>query len=196
MLSGFVLVFVGSVLLFGFLPATGLAATSIGSFGDMGRGMGMGGFGSGMGDLMQGGAGGYAIAGALGTGVLWALALTLVFQVSLLGANLAYLRVGEGIDASAAERAVQERLEQAKRKAAEVGQQAKEATERARAQAERVRAQAAAAAEERRTAADASVPDVQTAAPLAVNNRCPQCNANINARDLFCGECGHKLTTR
>ena len=38
------------------------------------------------------------LAGGLGSALLWAVAMTLVFQVSLLGANLAYLRVSEGVD--------------------------------------------------------------------------------------------------
>jgi hypothetical protein len=199
-LSGFVFAFVGAVLMFGFFPAMGLAATSIGSFGSSmgggagmyGGGMGGGVFGSMMGGLMQGGMGGYAIAGGLGSGLLWAVAMTLVFQVSLLGANLAYLRVSEGIDSSGAERAMHERLEQAKRKAAEMGQQAKEAAERAR-------AQAAQAAEQRRAVAAAAAAPAVVAAPAvapsppAMASTCPQCHAAVGAQDQFCGECGFRL---
>jgi hypothetical protein len=203
-LSGFVFAFVGAVLMFGFFPAMGLAATSIGSFGASmgggpgmyGGGMGVGGaFGSMMGGLMQGGMGGYAIAGGLGSALLWAVALTLVFQVSLLGANLAYLRVSEGIDSSATERAMNERLEQARRKATEMGQQAKETAERAR-------AQAAQAMEQRRAAAAAAataLPPPAAATPTAVTppplmaSQCPQCKAAVTAQDQFCGECGFRL---
>jgi hypothetical protein len=198
-LSGFVLAFVGAVLMFGFFPAMGLAATSIGSMGASMGGAGMYGggdmFGSMMGGLMRGGMGGYAIAGGLGSGLLWAVAMTLVFQVSLLGANLAYLRVSEGIDSSATERAMQERLDQAKRKAAEMGQQAKDAAERAR-------AQAAQAAEQRRAAAAASAaaasppaaaPPVASPPPAAMASTCPQCRAAVGAQDQFCGECGFRL---
>lgn len=198
-LSGFVFAFVGAVLMFGFFPAMGLAATSIGSLGGSMGGAGMHGggdmFGSMMGGLMRGGMGGYAIAGGLGSGLLWAVAMTLVFQVSLLGANLAYLRVSEGIDSSATERAMHDRLEQAKRKAAEMGQQAKEAAERAR-------AQAAQAAEQRRAAAAAAQPPAAAppvvapspppAAP-AMASTCPQCRAAVGAQDQFCGECGFRL---
>jgi len=193
-LSGFVAIFVGAVLLFGFLPATGLAATAIGSMGG-GYGGGMYGTGGGMlgsvmGGLMQGGIGGYTIAGAIGGGLLWAIALTLVFQVSLLGANLAYLRLSEGIDSSATERAMNARLEQARRKAAEMGQQAKEAAERARAQGERARAQAAQAAQERKAA---QAPPAAAAPAAAVALVCPECNGAIASDDVFCGACGHRL---
>lgn len=213
-LSGFVFAFVGAVLLFGFFPAMGLAATSLGSFGasmggpgaygGMGGGMGGGGvMGSLMGGLMGGGMGGYAIAGGIGSALLWAIAMTLVFQVSLLGANLAYLRVSEGLDSSATERAMNERLEQAKRKATEMGQQAKEVAERAR-------AQAAQAAEQRRSAAAAAAataavppaapvappvaaPPVVSPPPAAMASTCPQCRAVVSAQDQFCGECGFRL---
>jgi hypothetical protein len=196
-----VLAFVGAVLMFGFFPAMGLAATSIGSFGSSMGGAGMHGggdmFGSIMGGLMRGSMGGYAIAGGLGMGLLWAVAMTLVFQVSLLGANLAYLRVGEGIDSSATERAMHERLDQAKRKAAEMGQQAKEAAERARAQAAQAADQrrAAAAATAAAMPAPAAVSPVVASPPPspAMASTCPQCQASVSAQDQFCGECGFRL---
>jgi len=199
-LSGFVFAFVGAVLMFGFFPAMGLAATSIGSLGGSMGGAGMHGggdmFGSMMGGLVRGGMGGYAIAGGIGSGILWALAMTLVFQVSLLGANLAYLRVSEGIDSSATERAMHERLEQAKRKAAEMGQQAKEAAERARAQAAQAAEQRRAAAASAAAAAPppvAAPPVVAPSPPPAMASTCPQCRAAVGAQDQFCGECGFRL---
>jgi hypothetical protein len=206
-LSGFVFAFVGAVLMFGFFPAMGLAATSIGSFGaSMGGGSGMygggmgggGAFGSMMGGLMQSGMGGYAIAGGLGSALLWAVAMTLVFQVSLLGANLAYLRVSEGIDSSATERAMHERLEQARRKAAEMGQQAKETAERARAQAaqameQRRAASAAAAAAATATPPPAAATPTAVPPPLPMASQCPQCKVAVTAQDQFCGECGFRL---
>ncbi len=207
-LSGFVFAFVGAVLMFGFFPAMGLAATSIGSFGTsmgggggmygggMGGGMGVGGaFGSMMGGLMQGGMGGYAIAGGLGSALLWAVAMTLVFQVSLLGANLAYLRVSEGIDSSATERAMNERLDQARRKAAEMGQQAKETAERARAQAAQAMEQRRAAAAAAATASPPPAAATPTAAapPPPMASQCPQCKVAVTAQDQFCGECGFRL---
>ena len=183
-LSGFVFAFVAAVLLFGFFPATGLAAASLGSFGSFGSGIygGGGDIGSSMMGMMQGGVGGYAIAGALGGGLLWAVALTLVFQVSLLGANLAYLRVSEGLDSSATEQAMHARLDEARRKAADMGQRAKEAAERARAQATQ-------AAQDRRVAA----PSVGAAPAAAVALACPACKAAVMPDEVFCGSCGHRL---
>lgn len=173
-LAGIVSALVFSVLLFGFWPAVGMAAAivGVGEFGDLT---------SMLPGLMSGG--GYALAGAIGGGVLWALALTLVFQVGLLGVNLVYLRVSEGLDASATQAAMLSHLEGARRKAAEVGHKAKEAAERARAQAEEAVAQ-------RRTAqTQAPVPD---AAQTMVTS-CPKCSTAITPDDLFCASCGHKL---
>ena len=123
--------------------------------------------------------------------------MTLVFQVSLLGANLAYLRVSEGIDSSGTERAMHERLEQAKRKATEMGQQAKEAAERARAQAAQAadqrRAASAAAAAAPPAVAPTVVAPTVVAPPPAVANTCPQCKSAVSAQDQFCGECGFRL---
>jgi hypothetical protein len=173
-LAGIVSALVFSVLLFGFWPAVGMAATivGVGNFGDLT---------SMLPGLMSGG--GYALAGAIGGGVLWALALTLTFQVGLLGVNLVYLRVSEGLDASATQAAMLSHLEDARRRAVEVGHKAKEAAERARAQAEQ------AAAKRRAAQVQAPVP----AAPIVATN-CPKCGTAITQDDVFCASCGHKLT--
>lgn len=162
------------VLFAGFLPTAALSASIIGvqDFGSVMSVFGGGGFG--------GGGSGHLIAGAIGTGVLWALALTLVYQVAILGIILVYLRVSEGLDASATESAMMQRLDEARRKAAEMGQRAKEAAERAR-----VQAQAAANA---RTTETVTAPRAPMLAPT-----CPQCHKAMIAADLFCGECGFKM---
>lgn len=185
-LAGVVFVFVASVLMFGLMPATGMSASILGGQGAVD----MGGVGDGMGGAMAGlmsggGAGGYAIAGAIGGGVLWAIAMTLVFQVALLGVNLVYLRVSEGLDASATEAAMLARIDDAKRKASEMGQKAKEVAERARAQAQQATTQ--------RRAVQA--PPVVAAAPpqAAASSACPQCSTAIAPEDLFCDHCGFKL---
>lgn len=186
-IAGVVFGLVAMVLLFGFWPAVGLSASIIGV-------SGIGDVSSTFSNMMYGGmgGGGHLLAGAIGGGVLWALALTLVFQVGLMGVNLVYLRVSEGLDASATEEAMRARFDDAKRKAAEVGQKARDAAERARAQAAQV-------AQERRAAAVATVPPPMPsdqAAPTAkvMASHCPQCRAAITAQDQFCGECGYRLT--
>jgi hypothetical protein len=65
---------------------------------------------------MGGGGGdgvGHAIAGGLGLAVLWAIAASLVAQVYLLGLCLVYLRVTEGLDLSATEAALRQKLDEA-----------------------------------------------------------------------------------
>lgn len=164
------------VLFAGFLPTAALSASIVGvqGFGSVMSIFGGGGFG--------GGGSGHLIAGAIGTGVLWALAVTLVAQVAVLGIILVYLRVSEGLDTSATESAMMQRLDEARRKAADMGQRAKEAAERARQQAQ--------------SAANAHSAEVATAtAPRAamLAPTCPQCHTAITTDDAFCGVCGHKL---
>ena len=174
-LAGVVSALVAFVLFFGFWPATGLAAAIVGSI-DTGSLAAM------SGSLLSGS--GHAMAGVIGTGVLWALAATLVFQVGLLGVNLVYLRVGAGLDTSAMQLAMRARVEQARVKAADLAARAKEAGERAR-----VQAQEAAAT---RLRADAPAPAAaEGAAPAA--RACPSCQAPVTPADVFCGACGHRL---
>ena len=134
-----------------------------------------------------------AIAAGIGGGLLWALAGSLLSLVNLLGLNLVYLRVTEGLDSGAAESALKARLDDAKRQAADLGQKAKDAAEprtreRAR-QSHRIGATGA-SGKRRRHATARRLP------------RCPQdghaparnaCSAPWATDDLFCGVCGHKL---
>lgn len=205
-LTGVIASFVFGVLATGFWPATGMAVSMLdvplNSF-------------EGLASIFAGsggrGYGGYAKAGLFGAGVLWALALTLAMQVGLLGLNLAYLRVGEGLDPSATEGALHAKLADARRKAAEMGQKAKEATERARVQAEQAMEQRRAAAEAAKVAAGAGAVApaasavATTGGPLARTDAdaaargpgtlaaCPACQAPVAADDVFCGSCGHRL---
>ena len=187
----------------GLLPAIGLSVSIIGG--------GSAGFAPMMG-MMEGGGyaggfgGGHMIAAAIGGGLLWAIAVTLVGQVYLLGLSIVYLRVTEGLDVAAAQAALQRGLDDAKRRTAEIG-------ERARAAAQRVRT----TAEPRAGASDSSAttpadplapapdrasritPDAATPAPAspaiaaAAAIPCPKCAASCNADDLFCGTCGQRL---
>lgn len=124
-------------IVFGVL-GTGLAPTMAMSASIVGGGMGglqsVIGMAQGYGMEGSGGAG-YAIAGAIGGGLLWALALSLVSLVYLLGLNLVYLRVTEGLDTAGAEAAMKSGFDDAKRRATELSHKAKEAAERARDQA-------------------------------------------------------------
>ena len=184
---GFLAVVVGfmvfGVLVSGLLPSIGMSASILGAGGiGMESVMGMA---SGMGDLAGGG--GYAIAGGLGTGLLWAVAVTLVSQVYLLGLNLVYLRVTEGLDVGSTEQALTQGLDQARRHAADLSQRAKEAADRAREQA-RQRVAATAPAVAPPAAADSMA---QPAFPAGT--ACPGCHAPVTADDAFCGVCGYKL---
>lgn len=210
-----ILSFVVAMVVFGVLgsglfPTLGLSAAVLGGGGG-GMGYGMGGMGYGMGGgmgplgaVMSMGSGGYALAGGVGGGILWATAATLVGQVWLLGLNLVYLRVSEGLDANATEAAIASKLAEARRKSAEMAQRAREAAERAREQARSAAASAGAstaatsaadtsgaAAADTSAAAGAATPP--TAPPAAATMACPACNAAVTPDDLFCGACGHRL---
>ncbi|MEP7102957.1 MAG: hypothetical protein ABI781_20785 [Burkholderiales bacterium] len=219
LLAGVIGFIVFSVLFSGLMPAVGMSASILGGdgFGPMLGMMRRGGedFG-GMGGGVGVGAAGYAIAAGIGAALLWALAGSLLSLVYLLGLNLVYLRVTEGLDVGATEAALKARIDDAKRGAADLGQKAKDAAERAREQA-RQSAAAAHASAAAASAAAATIPTVKPAelppaplprlgdaAPRAVPPEsttpavskaltCPQCLSAIGKDDMFCGVCGHKL---
>jgi hypothetical protein len=193
------LAFVVGLIVFGVLgiglaPTLGLSASVIGHGGgdiDGMRGMGMGPLGG-----MMGMGGGYAVAASIGGCLLWAIAATLVSQVWLLGLNLVYLRVSEGLDTQSTEQALEQGLAEARRKTAEMGHKAKEAAERVREQtrhhatpAEAPPAPAAPVAAPHPAAPPAVVP-LSSMPPAAT---CPSCRANVGIDDMFCGVCGHRL---
>lgn len=72
----------------------------------------------------------YATTGAIGGLVLWAAAVSLVGQVYLRGLALVYLRVTEGLDLGATEAALRAGIDDARRRAAELGDKAKNAAAR------------------------------------------------------------------
>ena len=189
------------VLITGLIPSAGMTAgilggDALGSVFGMVRGFGIdqGGYGG-----ERGGSGvGYVAAAGIGGGLLWALAASLVALVYLLGLNLVYLRVTEGLDVGATEAAMQAGFDDAKRRAAELSQKAKDAAERARQSAAATQASAAAAATA--TAATKAAPPAYSPAPpvtaapaSAATTPCPQCTAPVGSDDLFCGVCGFKL---
>lgn len=203
---GFLSLMVGfivfGVLITGLIPSAGLMAGILGGDGlasvfGMLRGFGVdqGGYGGGTYSGGRGSSGvGHLAAAAIGGGLLWALAASLVSLVYLLGLNLVYLRVTEGLDVGATEAAMQAGFDDAKRRAAELSQKAKDAAERARAQA-----RASAAAAQAGTAAATTppaygaAPSVTTPPAAPATALCPKCTAPVGASDLFCGVCGFKL---
>jgi hypothetical protein len=167
------------VLGMGMAPSMSMSAWILGSSG--------GGFGGLMGAMQGfGGGGSYAIAGGIGSGVLFAIAATLVSQVYLLGLNIVYLRVSEGLDASSTQQALQQKIDEARKRAADMGQKAREAAERARDQGRQPSVAAPVAA------APVAAPLAAPVAPAPVLS-CPVCSAAVTPEDLFCQSCGHRL---
>ncbi len=108
----------------GMVPTLGMSAAIVGF---AGMNPGMGGMGGAMGMASGMAGGGYAAAGAIGGLVLWAVAVSLVAQVYLLGLCLVYLRLTEGLDLAAAEAALRDKLDEARRRAGELGEKARAA---------------------------------------------------------------------
>ena len=134
-LSFAVAMIVFGVLGAGLIPTLGLSASVVGFSGLGGLGgLGsvMGGMAGGIGGESFGGGGvGHAIAGSIGFALLWAVAASLVLQVYLLGLCLVYLRVTEGLDLSATEAALRQKLDEARNRANELGEKARTAANRA-----------------------------------------------------------------
>ena len=126
LLSFAVALIIFSVLGAGLIPTLGLSASIVG-FSGMGGGLGSV---MGMAQGFGGEGAGHAIAGLIGTTVLWAIAASLVLQVYLLGLCLVYLRVTEGLDLSATEEALRQKLDEARKRAADLGDKARNATHR------------------------------------------------------------------
>ena len=112
------------VLGFGLMPTLGLSASIVG-FGGIGGMGGLMGLAQGMGE-----GGGHVVAGMIGFFVLWAIAVSLVSQVNLLGLCLVYLRVTEGLDLSATEAALRQKFDEARQRASELGDKARTAAHR------------------------------------------------------------------
>ncbi len=182
MVVGFI---VFSILGAGLVPTLGLSGSILGG------GSGLGGFES-LAGMVQGyGGGGYAIAAMVGGGLLWALAATLIGQVYLLGLNIVYLRVTEGLDPSATEAALRRGLDDAKRRSAELGDRARAAAARQRNPSPQ--AGTAPPAPAPQATAPTGVSAFTPTAPAAAAMACPNCSAACTTDDLFCGVCGQRL---
>ncbi len=159
---------------YGFM--TGLAVAIVGP-GMLGGGMSsiMGVF-TGMGG---GDGGGHLYAGMLATGLIFGVALTLMFQVLIMGINLVYLSATADLDICASQGMLDAHLAQAKQKARDAQEHARMAAERARQATKQVPA--------------ASVGIAVAAYAAESTADCPKCHEAIQDADVFCGNCGHKL---
>jgi hypothetical protein len=155
------------VILPGYVSMTGLAAGVIGA--DLGGGLGML-MNPGALMVLTQGAGGHMLSIGLDTVALAMLCVSAALQVHLMGINLVYLGVSEGVDAAGAERMLREQLDLARVKADEAKQRAMVAAEHAR----------QAAGHARTSTPEAGV-------------RCPSCQSATAPNDSFCENCGYKL---
>ena len=170
--TAIILGIIGAVIVPGYFSMTGLAAGIVGA--NVGADMSM------LTNLpmalmyLSSGASGHVMSMMLATAVLVMLAVAAALQVHLMGINLVYLGVSEGVDMAAAESMLKHQFDQARAKAEEAKQRALLAAERAKATAQQARAAAPSLA----------------AAPALL---CSSCNAAITPSDMFCENCGHKL---
>jgi hypothetical protein len=167
LVTAIILGVIGWVVLPGYFSMTALAASVIGTNLDGGRAMLMN--PAALMLLMQG-EGGPALAVMLDTIVLALLCIAAALQVQLMGINLVYLGVSQGVDTAGAELMLKHQLDQARSKADEAKHRALDAAVRAREAAQQAR----------------------TAAPEA-GTRCPNCRSAAAPDDAFCENCGHKL---
>lgn len=164
---------IGAVILPGYFSMTGIADAVIGANLRMDMSM--------LTNLpmalmyLSGGQNGHAYAMMLDTAVLLMLCIATALQVHLMGINLVYLGISDGIDTAEAERMLKRQLDQAKAKADEAKQRALVAAERAKAAAQRARSSA------------------PPALPSTPANLCPSCNSATSPDDAFCENCGQKL---
>lgn len=198
-LTGFVFSLVGGVLATGFLPTVGLSASILGESPRL-----LESFTSSLMGFNSTSGGGYFVSATIGSGLLFALMMTLVFQVLLLGMNLVYLKSTQGIDTYPTENALKNGLEDARRKAKEMGDKARRATEQARAQAttvaEKTRPTPINAAGNVEPTDDRVAPsfgklDANSDSSQVSTSKafCPSCSTGVSSHDRFCGACGHKL---
>jgi hypothetical protein len=172
--AAIILGIIGAVLVPGYLSMTGLAAGVVGA--NVGADMSM------LTSLpmalmyLSSGASGHVMSMMLATAVLVMLAVAVALQVQLMGINLVYLGVSEGVDTVAAESMLKHQFDQAKAKAEEAKQRAIGAAERAKAAAQQARA--------------SSPSPAPVLAPALL---CPGCNSAITPTHVFCENCGHKL---
>jgi hypothetical protein len=172
LVTAIILGIIGAVILPGYFSMTGLAAGIIGA--NLGADMSMlSNLPMALMYLSSGQGGGHATSIMLATVVLLMLAAATALQVQLMGMNLVYLGVSEGIDTAGAERLLKQQFDQAKAKADEAKQRAIVAAERAKQAAQQAR--------------------TSSAPPPTPSLLCPACSSVITPKDAFCESCGQKL---
>ena len=184
LVTAIILGIIAAVILPGYFSMTGLAAGIIGA--NLGGDMSMlTNLPMALMVMSSGQGGGHVTAMMLSTIVLLMLAVATALQVQLMGVNLVYLGVSEGVDTLAAERLLKQQFDQAKAKADEAKQRALVAAERAKQAAQQARTTAAATAIATTTATASALPT-----PSLL---CPACSSAITPSDAFCENCGQKL---
>lgn len=128
--------------------------------------------------------GGFGHVAAFGIDVVFMVVITLVLiaQVTVMGVNLVYLLVSEGLDTDA-ERGAIDGISRVRQKAEEMARRAQEAGNRAREAADQAR----------QRAARPSPHTHEASGTTGITQHCPRCRADIGAGDGFCGACGFKL---
>lgn len=207
---GVVASLVAGVLFAGYFSMSGLAVGILGS--DVLSGGGTsplslfeslfgGGYGGeyGHGSYGSGSGSGYLYAGLAASFLIFSVAGALLTQVLIMGLNLVYLTVTEGLDIAARQAEMEKKLAELKQKAKEAQERARQAAEGARQSAQKV-PKPAPPTPHQNAAPPASVSSTSAmesvgASPQASASACPNCKAPIAADDLFCGECGHRLNS-
>jgi len=209
--AGVISAIVSGVVFAGFGMTAGLSAGILGGqmtggFGSLVGSMtgGMGGYGGGYGGDASSG-GGLVIAGMLGGAIVFAVTVALVTAMFFLGLALVYLKLNVGVDAEAAEAAMDAAIAKTKERAQQAAEETRRRAQEAQAAAQRKLDEARLAQAQRSAtaaaaaAAAAVVPPSPPAAPAtaaeppAAATNCPACGTPAAADDVFCGHCGHKL---
>lgn len=156
----------------------------------MGYGSSFGGYGMGYGS-------GHLIASAIGGSLLVGAGFVVPALIATKGMCMIYLKAAEGIDFTAEEARMDERMRKVREKAEEARVRARQAAEQ---QMQKAREAAAAAQRtgqqpEASAAVDAvsAPPYTPDAAAVPAASTCPACAASVLPEDAFCGECGHRL---
>jgi hypothetical protein len=159
-----------------------------GGFGGGGGGFGGGGFGGGEMEMASNGMA-YMSAFGFGVGLLVTIGMVIPFLTFINGTCLIYLQTVNGMDFTASEEKLRERMEEAKRRAAEARDRTAERMREAKASAQAMKTSAPASAS---APVAAAAPVVPAAPPAAAQRTCVNCHAPLAADDVFCGECGAK----
>ena len=114
---------------------------------------------------------GYVVALSIDTALILAVVMALLSQVWIMGINLVYLSVVDGLDTAGAQQAIREGIEKTKQKAEDMKRHAQDAAVHARQAAEGAKSASAAI----------DVP------------HCLACNGVVAIGAAFCRHCGHNL---